>query len=138
MAFDCALARHHPFIWKSGQTAGLSGSRTYAECAVRSFDPTWPSTRVASHRRATECRLKPGFLMKQGSGRVYVDLEDHAILDLDKQSVLLQASEVGELLARGQLLITLNGEASLPNLVLAGFMAQRISTALYPYSIGSC
>src|SRR5260364_55373 len=29
-------------------------------------------------------------------------------------------------------------EASLPNLVLAGFMAQRISTALYPYSIGSC
>src|SRR5260363_339288 len=51
-----ALARHHPFIWKSGQTAGLSGSRTYAECAVRSFDPTWPSTRVASHRRATGCR----------------------------------------------------------------------------------
>src|SRR5260364_263652 len=85
-----------------------------------------------------ECRLKPGVLMKQGSGRVYVDLEDHAILDLDKQSVLLQASEVGELLARRQLLITLNGEASLPNLVLAGFMAQRISTALYPYSIGSC
>src|SRR5260363_211118 len=40
--------------------------------------------------------------------------------------------------AGGQLLFTLNGEASLPNLVLAGFMAQRISTALYPYSIGSC